>query len=206
MKEDKILLIDPFCKNPKYESPNAKLGYTSAILEKEGYSSAMKDADQLIKAINARILSIYDISLLQFMYFVTPVGRLQARRKGIYIQEDWNSISDETLAKINVPELSVDFNNIIEMIRNHHNDNASVEEILNKGLEFHSSASYSAQRAANSEDEYDSDNYDLKEEQLGEIEADISECTEFDVDTLQIDELIMSRAKIIAASEGMDQS
>lgn len=35
MKECKILLIDPFCKNPKYESPNAKLGYTSAILEKK---------------------------------------------------------------------------------------------------------------------------------------------------------------------------
>lgn len=35
MKECKILLIDPFCKNPKYESPNAKLGYTSAILKKK---------------------------------------------------------------------------------------------------------------------------------------------------------------------------
>ena len=43
MKEDKILLIDPFCKNPKYESPNAKLGYTSAILEKEGYETKILD-------------------------------------------------------------------------------------------------------------------------------------------------------------------
>ena len=43
MKEDKILLIDPFCKNPKYESPNAKLGYTSAILEKEGYKTKILD-------------------------------------------------------------------------------------------------------------------------------------------------------------------
>ena len=43
MKECKILLIDPFCKNPKYESPNAKLGYTSAILEKKGYEREILD-------------------------------------------------------------------------------------------------------------------------------------------------------------------
>jgi radical SAM superfamily enzyme YgiQ (UPF0313 family) len=43
MKECKILLIDPFCKNPKYESPNAKLGYTSAILEKKGYETEILD-------------------------------------------------------------------------------------------------------------------------------------------------------------------
>lgn len=43
MKEEKVLLIDPFCKNPKYESPNAKLGYTSAILEKEGYETKILD-------------------------------------------------------------------------------------------------------------------------------------------------------------------
>ena len=43
MKECKILLIDPFCKNPKYESPNAKLGYTSAILEKKVYETEILD-------------------------------------------------------------------------------------------------------------------------------------------------------------------
>lgn len=43
MKKEKVLLIDPFCKNPKYESPNAKLGYTSAILEKEGYETEILD-------------------------------------------------------------------------------------------------------------------------------------------------------------------
>ena len=40
MKE-KILLIDPFCKNPKYESPNAKLGYSAAILENAGYETVI---------------------------------------------------------------------------------------------------------------------------------------------------------------------
>ena len=43
MKKEKVLLIDPFCKNPKYESPNAKLGYTSSILEKEGYETEILD-------------------------------------------------------------------------------------------------------------------------------------------------------------------
>lgn len=39
----KILLIDPFCKNPKYESPNAKLGYSSAILENAGFETEILD-------------------------------------------------------------------------------------------------------------------------------------------------------------------
>ncbi len=43
MKEEKVLLIDPFCKNPRYESPNAKLGYTSSILEQEGYKTEILD-------------------------------------------------------------------------------------------------------------------------------------------------------------------
>lgn len=43
MKEERILLIDPFCKNPKYESPNAKLGYTSAVLESKGYDTKIMD-------------------------------------------------------------------------------------------------------------------------------------------------------------------
>lgn len=43
MNGKNILLIDPFCKNPRYESPNAKLGYTSAILEKEGYNTEILD-------------------------------------------------------------------------------------------------------------------------------------------------------------------
>ena len=38
-----VLLIDPFCKNPKYESPNAKLGYTSAVLEEQGYTTEILD-------------------------------------------------------------------------------------------------------------------------------------------------------------------
>ena len=43
MKNKKVLLIDPFCKNPKYESPNAKLGYSSAILEKAGIDTEIID-------------------------------------------------------------------------------------------------------------------------------------------------------------------
>lgn len=43
MNEKNILLVDPFCKNPKYESPNAKLGYTSAILEEKGYDTKIID-------------------------------------------------------------------------------------------------------------------------------------------------------------------
>lgn len=43
VKNKKILLIDPFCKNPKYESPNAKLGYSSAILEKAGIYTEIVD-------------------------------------------------------------------------------------------------------------------------------------------------------------------
>ena len=43
MKENKVLLIDPFCKNPKYESPNAKLGYSAAILEKAGIQTQILD-------------------------------------------------------------------------------------------------------------------------------------------------------------------
>lgn len=49
-KIEKVLLIDPFCKNPKYESPNAKLGYTSAILENAGYETRI--VDFLIKDID----------------------------------------------------------------------------------------------------------------------------------------------------------
>lgn len=43
MEKDGVLLIDPFCKNPKYESPNAKLGYASAILEESGYETRILD-------------------------------------------------------------------------------------------------------------------------------------------------------------------
>ena len=43
MKKEKVLLIDPFCKNPKYESPNAKLGYSSAILEEAGIETKILD-------------------------------------------------------------------------------------------------------------------------------------------------------------------
>ena len=41
--KSKVLLIDPFCKNPKYESPNAKLGYASAILERAGIENEIID-------------------------------------------------------------------------------------------------------------------------------------------------------------------
>lgn len=43
MNKKKFLLIDPFCKNPKYESPNAKLGYASAVLEKNGIETKIID-------------------------------------------------------------------------------------------------------------------------------------------------------------------
>lgn len=39
----KVLLIDPFCKNPKYESPNIKLAYIGGILEKNGIEVTVKD-------------------------------------------------------------------------------------------------------------------------------------------------------------------
>lgn len=59
MKKEKILLIDPFCKNPKYESPNAKLGYSSAILEQAGYETEILDF--IISDIdNIKELDIYE--------------------------------------------------------------------------------------------------------------------------------------------------
>ncbi|MCX8131461.1 MAG: radical SAM protein [Clostridia bacterium] len=41
--KNKFLLIDPFCKNPKYESPNMKLGYCSSVLEKNGIETYIMD-------------------------------------------------------------------------------------------------------------------------------------------------------------------
>lgn len=39
----KILFVDPFCKNPKYESPNIKLAYGCAVVEKLGLESKIID-------------------------------------------------------------------------------------------------------------------------------------------------------------------
>lgn len=38
-----VMLIDPFCKNPKYESPNLKLGYCCSVLQQKGHQSTVFD-------------------------------------------------------------------------------------------------------------------------------------------------------------------
>ena len=39
----RVLFIDPFCKNPKYESPNIKLAYGCSVVEKNGCESEIMD-------------------------------------------------------------------------------------------------------------------------------------------------------------------
>lgn len=70
----KILLIDPFCKNPKYESPNAKLGYSSAILEKAGYDT--KILDFIISDIDEiSELSVYEKMKVDFFENIKNVSK-----------------------------------------------------------------------------------------------------------------------------------
>ena len=80
MKE-KVLLIDPFCKNPKYESPNAKLGYSAAILENAGYDT--KILDFIISDIDDIIeLEIYEKMRKEFY---SKIEKEKDNYKYIYI-------------------------------------------------------------------------------------------------------------------------
>lgn len=80
MNKCKVLLVDPFCKNPKYESPNAKLGYTSAILEKKGYET---------KILDFLISEIENINEQQFLkskeIFYEEILKISKEYKYVYI-------------------------------------------------------------------------------------------------------------------------